>query len=281
MSVHYYLAYLEASVRAATSLARAAGADAFVSVANHPGVAERLPALTANLDVPRVLHVAHDNTGLEFGAYQAGVDRLSPFDLDWLLILNDTFSIHRPFTHDHRRRLLDALREGARSEAPLASGEVEMHGRSFVILGCRTHRWITTSVLALNRAALRSLGGRVYRPEVDSLVIGAADEDRFFSPELDPVLVRHVHAWLMSTAGPGTWYAAASLTAATAPRLAAKARSILQEMYLSAALEEASTWFFDIKAHGARERLRERIGSAWFRARRRWSMGVPASRGRT
>ena len=277
VSVHYYPRYLDASLRAATSLARSAGAEAFVAVSNHEEVAERLPAIARNVDLPRVVHLAHDNTGLEFGAYQAGVQRLSTLGLDWALIVNDTFSVHRPFSAAHRRRLIDPLAHTG-TEEPLAAGEVEAHGRSFVLFGCRTHRWISTSVFALNHAALQCLGWRLYRPEVDALVFGGADEDRFFAPLLDPVLARHIRAWLMVPAGPGTWYAAAPLSAATAPRLTAKARAILQEMYLSAALEQASTWFFDIKAHGARERLRERIGNAWFQVRRRWGFGVPARR---
>jgi hypothetical protein len=274
VSVHYYESYLDASVRAAADLARRARAQVFVAVANHPDVAERLPKLGAMIDVPRVVHIAHDNTGLEFGAYQAGIESLSALDPDCVLILNDTFSLHRYFSRGHRRRLLDALDQSG--DAPCAAGEVEALARSFSILGCRTHRWITSSVFALNRAALHALGGRLYRPEVDALVTGLADSERFFSPDLDPVLASHIRAWLLVPREPGTWYAAAPVDAVTAPRLAAKARSILQEMSASAVLEEATTRFVDIKPHGGRELLKHRIGDAWFGLRRRWGIGLPA-----
>jgi hypothetical protein len=275
VSVHYYLPYLEVSARAAASLARRAGAQVFVAVANHDAVAERLPRIAAAIDLPHVVDVAHDNVGLEFGAYQAGVEKLVGHDLDWLLILNDTYTLHRYFSRGHQRRLLDALRQPADAYTPLAAGEVEAYGRSYRVLGCRAHRWLTSSVFALNQAALHALGGRVYKPEIDALVWGRPGDGQFFSPEVDPVLAGHLRAWLLAPRGPGTWYGAGPADAATAPRLAAKARSILQEIYLSAALEEASTWFFDIKPRGGRELLRHRIGRTWFDLRRRLGLGMP------
>ena len=93
VSVHYYLPYLESSARAAVDLARRTGAEVFVAIANHPGVAQRLPQVREVACFPRVINVTHDNTGLEFGAYQAGIEALRALDPDWILILNDTVSV--------------------------------------------------------------------------------------------------------------------------------------------------------------------------------------------
>jgi hypothetical protein len=280
VSAHYYRSYLGPSLRAAAGLAQAAGAEAFVAVTNHPALIDELPCAFARLGLPRVEHVVHDNTGYEFGAYQAGLDRLAPLDLDWVLILNDTYALHRAFTSVHRRHLLEVLARPADDSASLAAGEVETYGRSFAILGARTHRWLSTSVFALNRVALRALGGRVYRPELDALVPGGPDVDRFFAPALDGALARHVAAWLLVPRGPDTWYGAAVPDAANAARLAAKARSILQEKHLSALLEEASTWFFDLRGSGPRDRVQRRLERLVFDARCALGVGVPRTRGR-
>ena len=47
--------------------------------------------------------------------------------------------------------------------------------------------------------------------------------------------------------------------------LARKARSILQEKHLSAVLDEAGAWFFDIKPQGGRERVTRRLEELLFR----------------
>lgn len=71
--------------------------------------------------------------------------------------------------------LLDAVappfcglhRQARDASTPTIIGQTESIPRSYRIDGCRTHRWITSNVFALNRLALRELGGQVYRPALD------------------------------------------------------------------------------------------------------------------
>ena len=100
----------------------------------------------------------HDNSGLEFGAYQAGVERLlAAGEPDWTVILNDTFAIHQCFSRPMRRHFVHAVTTIDDQETPIVVGQVESLPRSFDLLGLRMHRWITTNVFAVNRGALRAL----------------------------------------------------------------------------------------------------------------------------
>ncbi len=262
VSVHYYPRYLTQSVAAVGTLGRAAGAGMHVAVANDPAIAAELARAAGTLGFPRADCIVHDNRGLEFGAFQAGLDRLlRAEDPDWILFVNDTFARHRPFPSVHRRHLLAALTRPSDDRTPLAAGEVEEHGRSWEILGKRSHRWLTTAVFALNRPALHVLGDKVYSPEVDALVRTTAESSAFFAPELDPAIADHIRAWILAPASRHTWYRSAPLSAENASRMAGKARAILQEKYLSAALEEAGTWFFDVKGSGAKDRIQRRMES--------------------
>ena len=52
----------------------------------------------------------------------------------------------------------------------------------------RTHRWVTTNLFAINRAAIRALAGRIYRSELDALIVETSDMDKLFDSRVDPVL---------------------------------------------------------------------------------------------
>jgi hypothetical protein len=105
--------------------------------------------------------------------------------------------------------------------------------------------------------------------EPDDLVTGLTPIDAFFSPRLDAVLREHLGRWLFVSAGEMSWYRAAPLDAQNAPAFSRKARSILQEKYLSARLEAAGTIFADIKQMSHSERLLQRVGAVVFAVRRR------------
>ena len=265
VSVHYDPRHLSRSAAAACRLARESGAVAHVAVANDASIESGLRQAVAELSAARSDCVVHDNSGLEFGAYQAGLGRLLPLDaFDWVVFVNDTFGRHRAFPSVHRRHLLAALARPSVAGVPMAAGEVETHGRSWSILGKRSHRWLTTAVFALDRAALRALGDRVHVPEVDALVRATADPATFFAADLDPAIADLIRGWILAPRSSETWYGAAPLDAANAARMAGKARAILQEKYLSAALDEAGTWFFDIKGAGTRDRVLRRLEAIGF-----------------
>ena len=154
-------------------------------------------------------------------------------------------------------------------DAPSVIGQVESLPRSFELLGLRTHRWITTNAFAISRGALRVLKRRLRCPECDELVAGSPPVEAFFSARLDPLLREYLSHWLFVRDGVFSWYGAAPLDGQSAPRQARKARSILQEKYLSARLEAASAIYVDIKALMTRsDKLLQRIEMMIYTLRR-------------
>ena len=269
VSVHYYPEYVEQSLRHWREMCKRLRPERCVLVANSPVV---LPALqeAARSSASAGTAVLHDNDGLEFGAYQAGVDRLlADGEPGWTVVLNDTFAIHQCFSSPMRRHLARAVTTIADVDTPIVVGQVESVPRSFELLGLRMHRWVTSNAFAMNRGALRALKRRLRCAEVDGLVAGSAPAAAFFAEGLDPSLRDHLSRWLFVPGSARSWYQAASLDERNAPMLARKARSILQEAYLSARLEAASTIFADIKRMSIFEKLLQRIEATAFTLRRR------------
>jgi hypothetical protein len=269
VSVHYYDDYVRQSTAAIARLAARVGAEGVVAVANRRDLVPGLEALSSGIRAKSIRCIEHDNTGLEFGAYQAGLDRMLEVDPEWVVFANDSFVVHNCFYRVYQNRLLAALSIPADGALHVA-GEVVSWARSYSIGGARSNRWLTTSIFAINRAALRALDGRVYHPEIDALIRTSSERHVFFSPALDEALVGHLAGWLFGVPGQGAWYGAAPLTDDSAPRLARKARSILQEKYLSARLDQAGAWFFDLNPYGLREKMSRRVERVLFETRSRF-----------
>lgn len=262
--VHYDPKKLASTVLALDRIRRCAPAPALHSifVANHETVGVALNALGVNLgESSEVLR--HNNAGMEFGAYQAGLDRLlGASNPDWVLFANDTFATHHSFGAVHRNKLVAEL--GRSFDFPAIIGQVVSLPRSYRMEGLRTHRWITTNLFALNRAALRALDGRVYRAELESLVTETSHMEKFFAPELDLVLREHLEAWLFRARPGWHWYDSAPLQRANAEKMARKARSILQEKYLAALLEDLGAEFVNLNELSVLQKLRREVERKLF-----------------
>ncbi len=273
VSVHYYPEYIEESLRHLGAMCERLRPERCVLVANNPAV---LPALqeAAHRSTWATSVLLHDNSGLEFGAYQAGLDHLlAAGEPDWTVIFNDTFAIHQCFSRPMRRHLVHGVTTIDDCDTPIVIGQVESLPRSFDLLGLRLHRWITTNAFAVNRGALRTLKHQLRCAEPDKLVAGLTPAECFFSKQLDPVLREHLSRWLFVAAGASSWYRAAPLDQDNAAAFARKARSILQEKYLSARLEAAGTIFADIKQMSTSEKLLQRVDAMAFALRRRAARG--------
>ena len=186
----------------------------------------------------RIIH-QHDNSGSEFGAYQAGLDLLRSSghcDFD-LIILNDTVGLHYALN----RETLSAFVRTLTSERwPCrAVGMIDAVPRALSIDRFRTSRWVRSNLMGFDAEAISRIGYRIYVPAIDEYVTATADAQSFFSSSVGPSLQNHISRWLFATSG-DRWYDAAPLTPENAAKLAAKARSILQEKYLSMRLEQVS-----------------------------------------
>ena len=266
VSVHYHPHYVAPTLALLDRVKAGMNLLGSVYVANQESVGATLDATIA---APTCEVIRHDNSGLEFGAYQAGLERLlATCDPDWVLVVNDTFATHDNFATPYRERLRGEL--SYTREHPAIVGQVESIARSYLLAGLRSHRWVRSSVYALNRAAIGALGGRIYVPEFDASVVETDDRSRFFTPVVDAVLADHLHEWLFKSRGAGNhWYGAEPLQASNMARMARKARSILQEKYLSARLEDRGAEFADVRQIGVAGRARRTLEDKWFDARRR------------
>ena len=242
--VHFEPKKLSRTLLALQRIERSALALHSVFVANHEDAVSALNSAGAKPGESSEV-LLHDNSGMEFGGYQAGLDQLlravSP---EWVLFANDTFATHHNFEAVSRQKLVGELKRTV--DFPMVIGQVKSLPRSYELAGLRTHRWITTNLFALNRPALRALGNRVYWPEIESLVTETSEIDKFFALSVDNVLRDHLRTWLFCDRADWHWYASEPLQPANAAKMARKARSILQEKYLAALLDSSGAAFADL-----------------------------------
>lgn len=256
VSVHFERQRVMATLRSIGSLRAQVPSSRTVYVANSLDAMHELrSALGQDLGSDEIL--LHDNSGWEFGGYQAGLERLVQSETEWFLFANDTFSTHQVFPPEYEQSLLSELARTV--DHPIAVGQIESLRRSFVIAGHRTHRWITTNIFALNRAALHVLDGRIHDLSIERDIVESRDRSAFFGDDLDPVLRAHLDAWLFKNGAEAHWYRAQELRDDNMAWMAKKARSILQEKRLTASLEGASAELVDIKEIGLLRELRRRI----------------------
>jgi hypothetical protein len=244
LCVHYYESYAEDSIRTHAMLAESLPQSHSVFVANNGAVRAALVRLLESRRSSYEI-ISHDNTGLEFGAYQTGLDQLQKRKPEWIIVANDTFATHDNFSSIYRQRFASEV--SVSKTIPTVVGRVDRISRSYQVEGMRTNRWIQSNVFAINQQALSVLDNRLYWPALESLIRDSSDEAEFFSPLVDPILKEHLSIWLFRSRPGPHWYLSEPLSAANSARMARKARSILQEKYLSAALDAASTDFISIR----------------------------------
>jgi hypothetical protein len=259
ISSHYYPHYLSRSTAFTREVVNAVGATACVFVGSQAELTDALEAAATSLRCSAVV-ARHDNVGLEFGAYQLGIEEIKDLpSFDWLLIINDSFSSHEPFPAQRLKNASEQIKWRLGERAPVAIGKIEGRERSFTIEGIRAYRWLTSNFVVLNRGAVEGLRARIYCPELEDLIVESDDPDRFFAPELDVVLRQHISHWLFDPSERFHWYRASPLTSANRGLFARKARSILQEIYLSARLDALSTAFVDVGWLGRWQRWALRV----------------------
>jgi hypothetical protein len=206
-------------------------------------------------------HIEHDNVGHEFGAYQRGLRAIEPLlaARDVVLFLNDTFCTHHVFSPILERNFVSVAAAAEHVAHPLVAGPVDTCARSFVLRGMRLHRWVSTWAFALNVRALEGLGFELYTPELASDIAGGDEPSRFFAPRVEDTLRDHLSVWLFDRGANVAWYGAEPLNPDNAARMAEKARSILQEKYLSARLDALSAEFRDVRPYGWKQTVPHRL----------------------
>lgn len=183
----------------------------------------------------------HDNTGAEFGGYQAGFRHLGSALPDRLIVMNDTLGSHDLMTE---AMLAGFVRRLGFELERFVVGKVDIAHRRLALDGLWATRWVRSHLMGFDRAALEAIGGRLYYPHLDRLIRPVGAEESFFDPGVGEHLRDLIRRFLFMS-GPWSWYGAQPLSEANAAAMAIKARAILQEKYLSMKLEEVEAAFWD------------------------------------
>jgi hypothetical protein len=193
----------------------------------------------------------HDNDGLEFGGYQRGVDDLASHSSGRyeIIFANDTFGSHQPtnkFFLKHFDQLLNADPQGI-----FIAGRIDHAIRSMTVGGFRVSRWVRANLFAVDHLAMTELRNQIYEPKLNSLITNTPDVNEFFAKDICPVLKSHLAHDLFN----GGWDRSQALSESNYVRMADKARSIIQEFYLAARLDNTNAAFLCPRHLSKMERL--------------------------
>lgn len=232
--VLYYPAYAQSAFAYTRYLLKKAKARKVVFVINGNLLADSDidPELVAS---GRAEVIRHDNVGLEFGAYQRGLDHVRKEDFDSVIFYNDTIGRHDPFGSVYLLRFAEEIANGLGNKR--AIGQIDSRERRVSIANISGNRWLRTNFLGIDRQALDLLDFRIFRPDISELVVGSPEMETFFHQDLDETLRNDLSTWLFGGDGL-SWYGARPLTKDNCQKMALKARSILQEWFLSLRLDD-------------------------------------------
>jgi hypothetical protein len=245
VALAYYPDYLGSLREAVKIISQVVNINAFALVLNN----SRLTGSIFQGISDNFYCVSHDNTGAEFGGYQVGVDTIKrnfsgPFDL---IIINDTVVSHSRLMKEHLKAFIRSMADDRPNRVV---GQVDS-SRSLQIDDLETSRWVRSNLLGFDHKALLALDYKIYQPYLNHYLNDSADT--FFTDHIKASTREKISQWLFATEG-HAWYGAAPLTEDNCTKMAAKARSIIQEFHLAMRLEQNKTLFVEPKLN-----LKERI----------------------
>ena len=168
--VIYYAEYLEKFAKIAAVLMNTQRVRTLRLVINNPAIDDRaVSQYFSDLGVPAYV-LRHNNTGLEFGAYQCGLDHLRHADADDLpcLFANDTVGIHYPIDRFYLRKFTHAVQSHFGSNVIV--GRIDSVPRRLELRGHNTSRWIRSNLFVMDKQALESLNNEIYVANVNSWI---------------------------------------------------------------------------------------------------------------
>jgi len=250
VSVHYYPDYQGRNARQIARLKKR------ITVSRHVGVLNGSRDLTRDHPSDSGAEwVTHDNDGMEFGAYQRGLDTLlASSSPDWVIFLNDTIGTH-DFLHEVGLRKLALQIDHRPLDVPVITGYLGVFEQSVELHGFRGCRCVRSHFFAMNRAALSALKDLLRLRTTDALVAGGEVEDTFFSPDMSQSARCRLTTHLLRPEAQFRWYRAARLTADNCDSFAKKARSLLNEFSITFRLDQAGAFVLDLQPLGLRENV--------------------------
>ncbi|KIG05684.1 hypothetical protein BurMR1_0769 [Burkholderia sp. MR1] len=236
--VIYYANYIARIAKVASALNETQSVRTLRLIINNAEIDDRAVKQHFDYLTAPVYVLRHDNAGLEFGAYQLGLDDLRHAGADDLpcLFANDTVGSHYPINKFFIRKF------GRAAQADLGPniviGNIDSVPRRLELCGEHTSRWVRSNLFLMDKQALQNLHNQIYVPALNACINESPNEDDFFSDHVAPSLRSHISHWLFS-GSPDAWYKSEPLSPDNYRRMAAKARCILQELFLSMRLERA------------------------------------------
>jgi hypothetical protein len=228
--VGYYPSYAKLSAERFSSLIRAISDDRELwFVNNAPIPLEEIPAFQV---------VPGDNRLQEFTAWDAGLVASAPHgrlaDNDIVVLANDTFCNHHPFSGIDQYFFVRAVKRSLGAGRGALVGEVNTIGERFEILGLPTTRWVSTYLFAMRWKELRSLLPiALDEASLGKLIKQTAIESEFFQDGTNLSFRVFIRNWLFDPSAARSWYKASPLTNENSQMMFRKARAILNEQNLS------------------------------------------------
>jgi hypothetical protein len=219
--------------------------EMFIFVSNNSRINEP-KILSDEIVNTRRSFILHDNTGAEFGAYQAGLEHARKVLGDDIsaIILNDTFGTHVGVEGEFLAAFLRTLIQN--HEECCVVGRIDQARRRLAIGPYFGSRWVRSNLIGIDYKALQSIDFKIYDSEIEGFIKQSEYMEEFFCSDLNRATIEHISNWLF-VRNEWSWYGAEELSATSAERLSRKARSVLQELFFSLRLEARGVAFLDTK----------------------------------
>jgi hypothetical protein len=192
-------------------------------------------SLNVNRKIPLYL-ISGDNSIREFSGWQKALNLYRGSTFKSIVFANDTFVHHRNFNWWCKKSYSRYIQRIGLKSKPIACGSLMGSHKPLSLGHVEITRWISTSIFAMNMSAIKKLEKRIHPDHQDLLdwVPGLADEEAFFSDQLDKLMKEHLIRWLFKVDdNNSSWYGAASLTNNNAMSMKEKALCILSEKWLA------------------------------------------------
>ncbi len=223
-----------------------------------------------------VQEIEDDGRRWEFGAWDAGIERLGGVAGAWLL-LNDTAGVNDPWPRAERARLrtlADAQAAAAAGAPPVLGGALRPAPAGCALEGQPVPAWVQSQAFVISASALRALGGRLFdRPLFETPQAGHGRLQ--FPAAVSPALAAHIGGWL-TRPGKDGWRHHSGRSVVPDTLLRDKAGAILLEKRLAARVLAAGGQLVDCSAApaGPWQRLHRRL----FYWHRRLGLALPRGR---
>lgn len=180
--------------------------------------------------------ISGDNSIREFSGWQKALNIYSLTSYKAIVFANDTFVHHRNFNWWVKKSYSRSVKKIGLQSDPRACGSLMGSVNPISLLDVEIVRWISTSIFAMNMSAIDRLEKQIH-PDYQDLqawVPGTANQETFFSDQLDKKMKDHLIRWLFESDNKNqSWYGAAVLTKNNAMSMKEKALCILSEKWLA------------------------------------------------